>query len=477
MVKPIRPVVLSGGAGSRLWPLSRSKYPKQFLPIIGSKSLFVQTMERVSPTYGYSDAIIIANDDHRFLVAEQCTDAGIKPGNIVLEPVGRNTAPAFALAALLAAEEDAEQLLLFLPSDHVILDVPGFHKAVEVARPAAEAGFLCCFGMTPSHPETGYGYIETGAVLDGAPGAYAVNGFREKPDVDTAQAYIEAGNYSWNSGMFLMKASALLEELAKLQPDMLAAVQSARADIGADLEFHRLSPESFGSVPPNSIDYAVMEKTDKAAVVPADFGWSDVGSFSSLASVQNADSYGNVTTGDVMLTGTRNCYIHGDHGVVAAVGVEDLVVVATDDAVMVAHKDHDQDIKKIVSQLKRDERAEADFHSRVYRPWGSYRTLALGDRFQVKEIVVYSGKRLSLQKHHHRAEHWVIVEGSAIVTRDEEEILLSENESVYLPLGAVHRLTNPGKIPLRLIEVQSGSYLGEDDIVRLEDDYNREKEA
>lgn len=477
MKHKIKPVVLSGGSGSRLWPLSRAKYPKQFLPMLGSKSLFTQTLERVGPAYGFEDAIVVANEHHRFIVNEQTDAAGITLDALILEPVGRNTAPAFAVAALTAAKVDPEQLLLFLPSDHVILDTPGFHQAVAVAAEAASAGFLCCFGMTPTRPDTGYGYIAAGQPLAGVSGAFHIDGFREKPDSKTAADYLASGNYSWNSGMFLMKASAILEEFERLQPDMLQACRAALETVTQDLNFLRMQEAAFSRVPANSVDYAIMEATEKAAVVPAEFGWSDVGSFSALADVQQADANGNVTTGDVMLEDSRNCFVQSGDKLVTLVGVEDLIVVSTADAVMVALKSRDQDVKTIVDRLKHEGRIEADFHTTVYRPWGNYTSIGAGERYQVKEISVYPGKRLSLQKHHHRAEHWVIVEGSAVVTRDAEEILLSENESVYLPLGAVHRLMNPGKINLKLIEVQSGSYLGEDDIVRIEDDFNREKDG
>ncbi len=476
MKKTIYPVVLSGGSGSRLWPLSRSKYPKQFLPLLGPKSLFVQALERVGENYGFGKPLVVANEHHRFIVNEQAAKAEIELQSVILEPVGRNTAPAVALAAIKAAEHDPDALLLFLASDHVILDTPGFHKAVNAAACAAKQDYLVCFGMTPTRPETGYGYIAQGAEIAGAKGACVIDAFKEKPDAETAQNYLEAGNYSWNSGMFMFAASTILAEFEKHQPEMLAATRKALAAAEPDLNFLRLGEAEFATVPADSIDYAIMEKTDRAAVVPAEFGWSDVGSFSALAGVQDADADGNVTVGDVLTVDTKNTFVHGDGHLIATVGVENLVVVATDDAVMIANKDRDQDVKKVVAQLKAGKRAEVDFHSTVYRPWGNYRTLAMGDRYQVKEIEVYAGKRLSLQKHHHRAEHWVIVEGSAVVTRDEEEMLLTENQSVYLPVGAVHRLYNPGKIPLRLIEVQSGSYLGEDDIVRLEDDFNREND-
>ncbi|WP_262694549.1 mannose-1-phosphate guanylyltransferase/mannose-6-phosphate isomerase [Kordiimonas aquimaris] len=476
MTHAIKPVILSGGSGSRLWPMSRSKYPKQFLPMLGTKSLFTQTLERVGEAYGFLPALIVANEHHRFIVNEQAEKAGVITDSVVLEPVGRNTAPAVAVAALRAAETDPEQLLLFLPSDHVIMDMPGFHKAVQVAAATAEAGYLCCFGMTPTRPDTGYGYIASSAAISGVDGAFKIDGFREKPDAETAETYLAAGAYSWNSGMFMFKASKIIEEFERLQPEILTACRTALDGATPDLNFLRMQEDEFAAVPADSIDYAIMEKTESAAVVPAEFGWSDVGSFSALADVQTPDDRGNVAIGDVMLEDSDNCFIRSEGDLVAGIGLRDLIVITTDDAVMVAPKERDQDIKKIVDRLKKEKRPEADFHSTVYRPWGNYSTLALGERFQVKSIEVYPGKRLSLQKHHHRAEHWVIVEGSAIVTRNDERILMSENESVYLPLGAVHRLENPGKIPLKLIEVQSGSYLGEDDIVRLEDDFNREKD-
>ncbi len=476
-MKKVKPVILSGGSGSRLWPLSRSKYPKQFLPLLGTKSLFAQTLERVGADYGFDAPLVVANEHHRFIVNEQAEKTGVSMPQILLEPLGRNTAPAIAAAALLAAKDDPEALLLFLPSDHVIMDTPGFHKAVKKAAAAAAAGFLCCFGMTPTRPETGYGYIAAGDALEGADGAFHIDAFKEKPDAATAQSYLDAGTYSWNSGMFLFRADVILDEFRRHQADMLAATEKALAGAREDLNFLRMAEADFKAVPAESIDYAIMEPTDKAAVVPAEFGWSDVGSFTALADVQKKDASGNVAHGDVMLEDTSDSFIHqGDGMLVATLGVKDLIVVTSDDAVLVADKSRDQDVKKIVDRLTAAGREEAHFHSIVYRPWGNYRTLAMGDRYQVKEIEVYPGKRLSLQKHHHRAEHWVIVEGTAIVTRDDETHQMSENQSIYLPLGAVHRLENPGKIPLRLIEVQSGSYLGEDDIVRLEDDFHREGE-
>ncbi len=475
MFEDVLPVILSGGSGSRLWPLSRSKFPKQFLPLIGEKSLFVQTLERVGKRYGFAAPMVVANEDHRFIVNEQVGKINQPLEALILEPVGRNTAPAVAVAALKAVEVNPNAILLLLPSDHVIMDLPGFHAAVELAAKTAREGHLCCFGMTPTRPETGYGYIKQGVGVASVDGAFVIESFREKPDAATAQAYLDEGGYSWNSGMFMFRADTILAEMEALQPEMLVAVKTAIAAAETDMNFLRLGKTEFEAVPADSIDYAIMEKTEKAAVIPAEFGWSDVGSFSALWDVQEKDGAGNVAPDNVMLENTKNTYVHSDGRMIATLGVEDLIIVDTDDAVLVADKRHDQDVKKLVEQLKSAGRIEADFHTTVYRPWGNYRTLAMGERFQVKEIEVYPGKRLSLQKHHHRAEHWVIVQGSAVVTRDSETKLLSENESIYLPLGAIHRLENPGKIPLRLIEVQSGSYLGEDDIVRIEDDFNRHK--
>jgi len=470
----IKPVILSGGSGSRLWPLSRAKYPKQFLDLIGGKSLFTQTLERVSQDYGFQEPLVIASEHHRFIVNEQAEAAGIEIDNVILEPMGRNTAPAVALAAIHAAQEDPDSLLLFLPSDHVILDVPGFHKAVKTAAKAATAGHLCCFGMKPERAETGYGYIAEGAVLDRAEGVHHIEAFKEKPDAVTAQAYVDQGGYYWNSGMFLFRASVILEEFESHAPTMLAATQQALDSVTRDLNFLRMDADAFGAVPADSIDYAIMEKTQRAAVVPASFGWSDLGSFSALADAIGSDDNDNVIVGDVVHSETRNSYVHSDGRLVATLGIEDLIIISNDDCVMVTTRGRDQDVKNLVNKIKASGRSEADLHSTVYRPWGTYRSIAVGGQYQVKEIAVYPGRRLSLQMHHHRAEHWVVVEGTAKVTRDEETLVLKEDESVYLPLGAKHRLENPGLIPLRLIEVQTGSYLGEDDIVRFEDDFNRE---
>ncbi|UTW56278.1 mannose-1-phosphate guanylyltransferase/mannose-6-phosphate isomerase [Kordiimonas sp. SCSIO 12610] len=472
----IKPVVLSGGSGSRLWPLSRAKYPKQFLDLVGGKSLFAQTLERVSADYGFEAPLVIANEHHRFIVNDQAAqiDAGLDA--VILEPVGRNTAPAVAVAALHAAKTDPETLLLFLPSDHVILDTPGFHKAIKRAAMAAGDGYLTCFGMKPTRAETGYGYIAEGAPLSVVDGGFQIQAFKEKPDAVTAEGYLKSGGFSWNSGMFMFRADVILSEMEAHAPAMLNAAKQALDSAHADLNFLRMDRDAFGAVPADSIDYAIMEKTTRAAVVPSEFGWSDLGSFSALADAVGGDENGNAVKGDVIALETSNSYIHSDGRLVATLGVDDLIVISNEDCVMIAPKDRDQDVKKLVDAIKLEGRSEADLHSTVYRPWGTYRSIAIGTNYQVKEIVVYPGRRLSLQMHHHRAEHWVIVEGTAKVTRDDETLMMQADESVYLPLGCKHRLENPGIIPLRLIEVQSGAYLGEDDIVRFEDDFNREGE-
>ncbi|WP_308909012.1 mannose-1-phosphate guanylyltransferase/mannose-6-phosphate isomerase [Pseudokordiimonas caeni] len=475
-VGKIQPVILSGGSGSRLWPLSRTHYPKQFLPLHGDKSLFLQTLERVSHSYGFRDPMVIANEHHRFIVNEQALRADVALGPFLLEPVGRNTAPAIALAALRIAESDPDALLLVLPSDHVIADVPAFHKAVAKAAAVAIEGRLVCFGMTPTRAETGYGYIAAGKPVAGHEGAFAIAAFKEKPDAATAEGYLKSGGYSWNSGMFMFPAGLILDEFRAHAPAILDGAAKALASVRHDLNFERLGEAEFGAIPADSIDYAIMEKTARAAVVPASFGWSDVGSFGALWDIADKDAGGNVLRGDVITEACRNSYFHTDGRMVAALGLDDLIVVSTEDTVLVAHKGQDQDVKKLVERCKAEGRSLVDLHTTVYRPWGSYRSIAVGPQFQVKEIIVKPGKKLSLQMHHHRAEHWVVVEGTATVTRDEDILTLHEDQSIYLPLGCRHRLENPGKIDLRLIEVQSGSYLGEDDIVRFEDDFGRLKD-
>jgi mannose-1-phosphate guanylyltransferase/mannose-6-phosphate isomerase len=470
----IIPVILSGGSGSRLWPLSRSLRPKQFLALTGKESLFQLTLERLRPLNPSGDLapIVVANDDHRFLVAEQCREMGLHPSKLILEPLARNTAPAIAVAALAAMEQGADPLLLVLPSDHLFSNPQAFIDAVGLARTAAQEGSLVTFGILPTYPETGYGYIRAGgSFASGKP--MAVEQFVEKPNLATAQQYVKSGNYAWNSGMFLLKASSLLSELAQFDSAMLAACKLAYKASKADLDFTRLDKESFAKCAAESIDYAVMEKTKKAVVVPLDAGWNDVGAWSSVWQVQAQDAQGNATRGDVMLENAQNSYVHADHRLVTLLGVQNLIVVETSDAVLVAHKDAAQDVKKIVDRLKGAKRTEADLHREVFRPWGSYDSIDMGERYQVKRITVKPGSKLSVQMHHHRAEHWIVVSGTAKVRIGDQEQFLAENQSVYIPIGEVHSLENPGKVNLELIEVQSGSYLGEDDIVRFEDRYGR----
>ncbi|WP_147653671.1 mannose-1-phosphate guanylyltransferase/mannose-6-phosphate isomerase [Vulcaniibacterium gelatinicum] len=462
------PVILSGGSGTRLWPLSREAYPKQFLPLVGSDSLLQATWHRVAPL-ATAAPLVVANEEHRFMVAEQLREAGCETGTILLEPVGRNTAPAIAVAALEAMALGGDPLLLVLPSDHVIADVARFHAAVRQARPAAEEGRLVTFGIVPAGPETGYGYIRAAA----GEGVRAVEAFVEKPDADTAAGYVASGAYFWNSGMFLFRASRYLQELARFRPQMLAACREAHAKARRDPDFVRLDREAFAASPSDSIDYAVMEKTDAAAVLPLAAGWNDVGSWSALWAIAGQDADGNAHRGDVIAQDCRNTLAWSDGRLLALLGLDDVVVVDTADAVLVARKDRVQDVKGIVATLKQRQRPEAAVHRRVYRPWGSYDAVDAGERFQVKRITVKPGAALSLQMHHHRAEHWVVVKGTARVTCGDEVLLLSENQSTYIPIGVRHRLENPGKVPLELIEVQSGSYLGEDDIVRYDDVYGR----
>ncbi len=468
----IHPVILSGGAGSRLWPLSRRLFPKQLLPLVGRETMIQDTASRFKAE-GYAAPIVICNQEHRFLIAEQLREQGMRDARVVLEPVGRNTAPAAAVAALLAMKADPDAVVLLVPSDHVIRNVTAFRKAVEVSLPAAQAGSLVTFGVKPSAPETGYGYIARGEAIAAAPGVFRVERFVEKPDRPTAEGYLASGKHFWNSGMFLFSAKALLAEMKRLEPKMLASCEQAVAKGRGDMDFFRLEEAAFESSPAQSIDYAIMEKTSHAAVVPVDMGWSDVGSWQSLWDISTKTDTGNATMGDVMLERVKNSYLRSDGPLVAAVGVENLVVVATTDAVLVAHRDATQDVKRVVDELEKAGREHHVQHRKVYRPWGSYESIDTGERFQVKRIVVNPGAKLSLQMHHHRAEHWVVVSGTARVVCGEKEFLLQENESTFIPLGSRHRLENPGKVPLHLIEVQSGTYLGEDDIVRFEDTYGR----
>lgn len=466
------PVILSGGSGTRLWPLSRKNLPKQFLPLAGDSTLFQQTVARAKTLPGAVSPIVVCSEDHRFLVAEQLQMLGVSDASILLEPVARNTAPAIALAALQALSRDPDATLLVLPADHLIGDTDSFSDAVRRALPLAADGWLVTFGIRPDAPETGFGYIRRGNPLNDS--GYQVDAFVEKPDRATAESYLETGAYDWNSGMFLFRASRLLEELAQQVPSIHAGVATAFESAHADLDFVRIDKEAFAQVPEDSIDYAVMERTRRAAVVPVSCEWSDIGSWAALWAASERDGNGNRLEGDVLALDSDNCFVRStDRRMVALLGVHDLVVVDTPDAVLVAARDHAQDVKKLVDQLKAADRPEHMFHRKVYRPWGSYDSIDMGERFQVKRIVVKAGAALSLQKHHHRAEHWIVVSGTAEVTRDNEVFMLSENQSTYLPLGSIHRLRNIGKVPLELIEVQSGSYLGEDDIVRLEDVYGR----
>lgn len=463
------PVILSGGSGTRLWPLSRSNFPKQFLSLQGEQTMLQQTLLRLQGMEGIQPPFAICNESHRFIVAEQLREIGIKPGSIMLEPIGRNTAPAITIAALAANSPDA--ILMVFPADHMIKNIDALHTSLELACEQASAGYLVTFGIKPIAPETGYGYIKTGQNTDES--VFSVDAFVEKPTLEKAVSYLESGDYLWNSGIFIFRADRFLEELQRFNPEMLQCCQKAFAGSQTDMDFVRLEKSAFIACPSDSIDYAVMEKTDKALVIPLDAGWNDIGSWSALWEVADKDVDGNVTRGDVMTQAVRNSYIYSENKLVTAIGVKDLIIVDTDDAVMVAAKDQVHQVKEIVCQLNQRARSEADIHRKVFRPWGYYDEIDTGERYKAKRIVVKPGAKLSLQKHHHRAEHWVVVRGTALVTKKNENYLLAENESTYIPLGTLHRLENPGKIPLEMIEVQSGSYLNEDDIVRFDDDYKR----
>lgn len=464
------PVLLSGGVGSRLWPVSREAYPKQFLALASELSMLQDTLAR---TEGLASAppIVICNDDHRFMVAEQLRQLEIAPAAIILEPEGRNTAPAVALAALQAVADDPDALMLVLPADHVIQDSEAFVAGVRQAERIAAQGRLTTFGIVPAAPETGYGYLRQGPALED--GVHELETFVEKPDEDTARQYVDSGEYLWNSGMFLLPAAAYLEELRAHAPEIFEACEAAMESASVDLDFLRPGRDAFLRSPSDSIDYAVMEHTRRGAVLPLECGWSDVGAWSTLWQVSERDESGNVLLGDVMIEDCSNSYLRSESRLVAATGIDNLIVVETADAVLVADRDQVQNVKSIVTRLKAAGRSEASLHRRVYRPWGSYESLVESDRFQVKRIIVNPGHKLSLQMHHHRAEHWIVVQGTAEVTCEERVFTLAEDQSTYIPLGHKHRLANPGKIPLELIEVQSGSYLGEDDIVRFEDVYGR----
>ncbi len=465
------PVIMAGGSGSRLWPLSRQLNPKQFLALADAELSMLQATIRRLDGLAVGLPRLICNEQHRFLAAEQLRQLGMEQATILLEPVGRNTAPAIALAALQAVAEADDPILLVLAADHLIQNVAAFHASIRTALPLAADGKLVTFGILPTHPETGYGYIEQGQAV--GDGGYKVSRFVEKPDLATARDYLACGNYFWNSGMFMFRASRYLEELERFQPAILAACRAALEGGAQDMHFTRVDAAAFAACPEDSIDYAVMEKTADAVMVPLDAGWSDIGSWSALWEVSAKNAEGNVLKGDVLSQTTRNTYVHADSRLVATVGVEDLVIVETKDAVLVAHKDRVQDVKKIVERIKADDRQEHVNHREVYRPWGMYDSIDNGHRYQVKRITVQPGAKLSVQMHHHRAEHWIVVSGTAKVTNGEQTYLVTENQSTYIPIGQIHALENPGVIPLELIEVQSGSYLGEDDIVRFEDKYGR----
>ena len=469
----ICPVILSGGSGTRLWPMSRESYPKQLLPLVSDRSLLQETAARTSNSGHYTPPIVVCNSEHRFVVAQQLQCIGQAPKAILLEPAGRNTAPAAAVAAMTLARDDQNALILLLPSDHSIADTLAFQSAVATAAKAAINGALVTFGIKPSGPETSYGYIHRGAPVKGRAGCFTVAEFIEKPDLATATGFLARGGYDWNSGMFLFKANTYLEELERLEPDIVTHCRDAIDNGETDLDFIRLAEKPFSQCASKSIDYAVMEHTDKAAVVPADMGWNDVGSWTALWDDGAKDGSGNVLVGDVLALDSTRSYLRSEGPLIAALGVDDLVVVATSDAILIAPKHRTQDVRTMVDVLKTRGRAEATTHPRVHRPWGYYQTVDEGDRFQVKRITVNTGASLSLQMHHHRAEHWIVVNGAASVRRGNEEFILNENESTYIPPNTLHRLENPGRVPLDLIEVQSGGYLGEDDIVRYEDNYGR----
>ena len=462
------PAIMCGGSGTRLWPLSRAMHPKQFISLVNDDSMLQDTVSRLPKSC--QQPIFISNEDHRFLVAEQIRKMDCQ-GSILLEPEGKNTAPAIALAAFKALSQSDDAILLVLASDHVIKDVDAFHQAITTAQQAVAQNKLVTFGIVPNKPETGYGYIKQAS--DNSLGYAEVVEFVEKPDLATAQQYLASGEYLWNSGMFMFKAKHYLDELKLFRPDIYQACKQAMAEVSSDLDFLRPDAEHFFKCPSESIDYAVMEKTQSAVVVPLDANWSDVGSYSALWETCERDENGNVCKGDVVTDSTTDSYLHSDNKLIATVGVSNIVVVDTPDAVLIADKSKVQDVKNIVTQLKASQRVEPNYHRQVYRPWGSYDSIDAGERFQVKRIVVKAGAKLSVQMHHHRAEHWIVVSGTAKVTINDDTFLMTENESSYIPIGAIHALENPGKVPLEMIEVQSGSYLGEDDIVRFEDRYGR----
>ncbi len=469
----IHPVILSGGSGTRLWPLSRASYPKQLLSLVSDRTMLQETAARNLDDVGFTGPLVICNEEHRFLIDEQLKQVGVKPQAILLEPVARNTGPAITAAALWLLDKDPDALMLVQPSDHVIASLPRFHDAIRHGLAAAHAGMLVTFGIKPTRPDTGYGYIQGGDAVNGTPDVLAVERFVEKPDRATAQRFVDSGVFYWNSGIFLLSARAFLDDLARLNPAMLEACEKAIRAGKQDLDFFRLDSAAFGEAPSIAVDRAVMERTDRAAVVPVDMAWSDIGSWNALREISQPDDDGNVLRGDVVASRVRDSYIRTDGRLVAAIGVENVVVVATDDAVLVADADTAGELSEVVDMLRQRNRTEPLTHVTTYRPWGYYRTVDAGLRYQVKRIMVKPGAKLSLQKHFHRAEHWVVVQGTALVQRGQDRMLVRENESVYIPIGTEHRLENPGKLPLQLIEVQSGPYLGEDDIVRVEDQYGR----
>ncbi|MBS0220309.1 MAG: mannose-1-phosphate guanylyltransferase/mannose-6-phosphate isomerase [Proteobacteria bacterium] len=470
----IHPVILSGGSGTRLWPLSRAAYPKQLLPLVTDRTLLQETAARNLSDVGFAEPLLICNEEHRFLVDDQLRQVNIAPQGILLEPHARNTGPAIGVAALWLLARDPDALMLVQPSDHAIADGAAFHRAVMQGLAAAQAGYLVTFGVKPTRPDTGYGYIHADSPLGvGTDGVLEVDRFVEKPDLATAERFLQSGAFFWNSGIFLLSARSYLDELGRINPAMLDCCERAIRTGHEDLGFFRLGGAAFADAPALSIDHAVMEHTARAAVVPVDMAWNDVGSWHALRGIGRADADGNVLHGDVLAQDVKNSYIRSEGKLVAAVGLNNVVVVATDDAVLVADADSATKVSGLVTTLRKRNRREPDQHITGYRPWGSYRTVDAGTRFQVKRITVKPGAKLSLQKHYHRAEHWVVVEGTAMVQRGGERMLVRENESVYIPIGTEHRLENPGKVPLQLIEVQSGPYLGEDDIVRIEDTYGR----
>ena len=467
------PVIMAGGSGTRLWPLSRQLNPKQFLPLVDPDLTMLQATIQRLDGLEHATPRLICNENHRFLAAEQLRQLGLEEANIILEPVGRNTAPAIALAALQVLSEQTDPIMLVLAADHLIQDVNAFHQSIAKALVLAESGKLVTFAITPTHPETGYGYLQMGAPA--GEGGFEVSRFVEKPDLATAQDYLAQGSYFWNSGMFMFRASRYIEELEHFQPTIVSVCREALAKGAQDMHFTRVDSAIFSSSPDDSIDYAVMEKTSDAVMVPLNAGWSDIGSWSAIWDSGEKNEQGNLFKGDVLSENTSGSYVHATHRLVTTVGVENLIIVETKDAVLVAHKDHVQDVKKIVDQLKGCKRHEHTNHREVYRPWGVYDSIDNGERYQVKRITVKPGEKLSVQMHHHRAEHWIVVSGTARVTNGEKTYLVTENQSTYIPIGQIHALENPGMIPLELIEVQSGSYLGEDDIVRFEDIYGRLK--